>query len=672
MRYRQICAALVLFFCFSHRVHGQAWSGILNPSRAIDWTQAGIVGGIPSGTWTQCGSTIAAGASAATIQAAINACGTNQFVLLGPGNFSLPTFLVMKSNMVLRGSGANQTTLTFGSNAIGGGCFLGGATICFTLDGGTYNNSSNSAPGQSNAANWTGGFAQGTTSITLASVGSAGITNGTYLYLDQANDTTVGTGLFICDLTSPACSIEGGSPGRTINGVEHSQVQVVKVTAGCSTACTGAGPFTLTISPGLYGTNWSSSKTPGAFWTTAPLVNAGVENMTINNQTGTGDNGSTINFMNAFNCWVSGVASLHGGRAHVWITDGAHITIQNSYFYQTQDAASQSYGVEEDIASDNLVVNNIMQQVTAPLMGGSQFGNTFGYNYMINDYQTVSANCMYPAEIAHDAGAEYNLWEGNFAENVEGDDVHGSTGLNTLFRNIFTGYELGKSCATLAVTLDPYNRYYNFVGNVLGTPGQTATYQNDPNQQFTVYDVGQAHGNIAADSAVGTTLLRWGNYDNVTGATRWCGNSGNTGWSTTCGSTSEVPIGASPYANAVPTKGDTGPGMPASFIYASQPNWWPSGKLWPAIGPDVINGNIGQCSGTYNKLFALSSGQCSGGTLTPNVNAGHANSIPAMDCYFSLGGPPDGSGGALNFNAASCYSVVPPPAPPTSLAATVN
>jgi hypothetical protein len=393
--------------------------------------------------------------------------------------------------------------------------------------------------------------------------------------------------------------------------------------------------------------------------------------------TGIGDNGSTINFMNSFNCWVSGVTGLHGGRAHVWFWQAAHDQVQNSYFYQTQDAQSQSYGVEEDLASDNLVANNIMQQVTAPLMGGSQFGNSFGYNYMINDYQTASANCMYPAEIAHDAAAEYNLWEGNFAENVEGDAVHGSTGLNTLFRNLFSGYELGKSCSTLAVTLDPYNRYYNFVGNVLGTPGKTVTYQNSSEQEFTVYDVGQAHGSVGADSVVGTTLLRWGNYDNVTGTVRWCGNSSHTGWSTTCASSSEVPTGISGYPNAVPSSGDTGAGqtaMTASFIYSSAPSWWPSGKPWPPIGPDVSNGSIGQCTtGTYQSLMATSSTQCSGGSFSAHVNGGHAYSIPAMDCYFSLGGPPDGSGSALSFDASTCYNgsggASQPPSPASGLLA---
>jgi len=153
----------------------------------------------------------------------------------------------------------------------------------------------------------------------------------------------------------------------------------------------------------------------------------------------------------------------------------------------------------------------------------------------------------------------------------------------------------------------------------------------------------------------------------VTGAVRWCGNSSNTGWATTCGSTTEVPTSISSYSNAVPSKGDTGIGqspMPASFIYASAPSWWPSGKPWPPVGPDVTNGNLGQCSGgTYGSLFGTASGQCTGGTFLAHVNAGHANSIPAMDCYFSLGGPPDGSGNALSFNAGKCYPSGPAPGP---------
>src|SRR5215472_1342564 len=193
---------------------GQAWSGIINTSRAIDWTHAGVVGGVPSGTWKQCGSTISAGASAATIQKAINACGSNQYVLLGSGTFNLTTGLTLQSNMVLRGSGPS-TILKPGSGA-GVWCFSGVAAVCISADLSTYTNDNTySKPGQSQAATWTAGYSQGSTSITVKNVGSNGIQNGQYIYLNQANDTAPNSNLFNCDIAT-RCAIEGGSFGQTI------------------------------------------------------------------------------------------------------------------------------------------------------------------------------------------------------------------------------------------------------------------------------------------------------------------------------------------------------------------------------------------------------------------------------------------------------------------------
>src|SRR5262249_6021516 len=188
----------LLLLAVSPHVFAQAWSGILAPSRAIDWTKAGVVGGIPSASWTQCGSTIAAGASASTIQTAINNCAANHYVQLGVGNFASLSGLNMKSNVVLRGMGANQTFLTFTGTVT---CYSAIAAICITGDVSTYSNSTNNYPGAANGSIWTNGYSQGTTSITLTNVGSTGIVNGQFIYLNQANDTIIpaGTALFICD-----------------------------------------------------------------------------------------------------------------------------------------------------------------------------------------------------------------------------------------------------------------------------------------------------------------------------------------------------------------------------------------------------------------------------------------------------------------------------------------
>jgi len=142
---------LLLLCAIPSLAAAQQWSGILDPTRAIDWSAAGVPGGIPSGSWTQSGSTILAstlgnGASDATsgIQTALNACGTNHFVLLGAGTFRINTFLSIPNNCVLRGAGASQTKLNdmgtssglirFGTNGLTGvnPPFSGGNSTTFT------------------------------------------------------------------------------------------------------------------------------------------------------------------------------------------------------------------------------------------------------------------------------------------------------------------------------------------------------------------------------------------------------------------------------------------------------------------------------------------------------------------------------------------------------------
>jgi hypothetical protein len=157
--------------------------------------------------------------------------------------------------------------------------------------------------------------------------------------------------------------------------------------------------------------------------------------------------------------------------------------------------------------------------------------------------------------------------------------------------------------------------------------------------------------------------MLWGNADSATG------------FGSPRFNCSEVPTSLTgvqaPFSNPCPSSDS----LPASFFTSSQPSWWPSGKAWPLIGPDVTSGNLLVCSsGTYARSLVTSASACAGGTSGQAAD-GHANSNPAMDCYLSLGGLPDGTGPALtNFNEASCYSetTVTAPQPPTNLTATVN
>src|SRR5712691_7997292 len=80
---------------------------LISASRRIDWSQAGVPGGIPNRT-TIC-ATLSPGASAAQINGAIASCPDGQVVKLNAGIYNLSTGIVFnnKNNVTLRGAGAN-------------------------------------------------------------------------------------------------------------------------------------------------------------------------------------------------------------------------------------------------------------------------------------------------------------------------------------------------------------------------------------------------------------------------------------------------------------------------------------------------------------------------------------------------------------------------------------
>jgi hypothetical protein len=681
---RHFVLALVLLLCISTSAEAQPWSGILSSSRAIDWsaTSPGTVGGVPSASWAACKTTacttvLSAGASstASQINAAIASAPAQTFVSLPAGTYSLSDGIVMAPNVVLRGAGPNATFLVFHQGSSCGG--LGGQ-ICFMDSSGYYYGSDAVDAGGSNSATVCGTaatgacnetFKPGATNLQLTSVGSAGITDGQYIYLDQVNDNptnpskTATTGLLICDNDSPTdgCSLESGSPGRCKSGAwgnpcpsgagtERNLIQIVKVVGGCASGCSGAGPFDIQTSPGLYGQAWRASQSPGAWWSASNMQNAGVEDLSIDSTAVGESTESAVFFNNAFNCWASNIRSISPNRNHVWFWQSAHDTVQNSYFFGTQNAMSQSYGVESFISSDNLVVNNVFQQVTAPIIMGPSTGTVFAYNFAIHDSYYVSSWMQQAFAFRHDAGTLYNLSEGNLTSGYWEDVFHGTGGVNTTFRNYAVGWEAGKSEDTVPVQLFSYNRFENFIGNVLGCNNTTSTYPGPCGSPYhTSYEthggVGEAGsifdlnaGNsesstrVLPDPYVEASLMRWGNYDVVNQAVRWV--------------STEVPNGlVDGYANPLPATHD----LPASFWTSTKPAFWGSAP-WPPIGPDVTGGDV------------------------PGVG-GHAYWNPAASCYLkTMGGPPDGTGGVLSFDAQSCYATKTggsPPNPPTSLTATV-
>jgi len=613
----QLRRVLLLFslilLCLSTPAHAQLWSGILDPSRAVDWSQAGIPGGIPNRT-TIC-ATLNPGATAAQINAAIAACPAGQVVFLNAGTYNISGGITFngRSNVTLRGAGPDKTFLVFsGSDGCGGL----GADICVI-------NPTGYGPGgflpAGNTANWTAGYAKGTTQITLDNV--AGVSAGSVVVLDQLDDISDNGGVFICQ-TNPQCATEGpGGQGRSGRG----QMQFVRVTAIVGNV--------LTITPGLYMPNWRSSQSPGAWWTGQQAESDGVENLSMDHTNTTGYSG--VYFFNAHNGWLKNVRSINGKRNHVWLYLSSHIQVQDNYFYGTQNAASQSYGIESYGSGDNLVQNNIFQHITGPMMTDNTAGTVFAYNYSIDDYYNVSG-WMQGSSYIHAGGVGMILNEGNDGAGFTADAIHGTSDFVTAFRNVWLGWEPGKTTQTVPVHLYAFHRYFNLIGNVLGRTGTHTQYEDaapsGTNGNSSIYVLGWA-GNetsfpgVPNDTIVKTTLMRWGNYDVVTGTSRFV--------------VSEVPSVLSQFANPVPPNNI----LPASLYLSAKPSWFGSGT-WPPIGPDVTGGQD---------------------------PTGHAYKIPARLCYEAA--PQDGGNPWKVFNANTCYNTtsLPDTTPPTvSITAPAN
>ena len=545
---------------------------------------------------TRCGSVIPAGSSVATVNSAIANCPAGQYVELAAGNFTFGGSINMKNNVTLRGQGPNATLITM----TGGGCVYG-SSVCF---GGSFGNYMNNPQ---NISGWTGGFTKGTSTITLANAGTLQV--GMVVHLDEVNSGLPDPypNLWYC-LVVPTCVVNVGNDGEgggTRNGRLHNHEAVVIAKNGNN----------VTISPALF-ENFSSGKTPQATWGNATGTGIGVEEFSINsNSTGW----FVFEMLNTTNSWVRHVRSINPTRSHAMLSYAIRNTISDSYFFRTASHATTSYGLEFEGGSANLVENNILQWITAPLMVQGGNGNVFGYNYIVNAEYSDAASYMFAGGWTHAGGTDFNLFEGNDMSGFDGDIQHGAAFFTTLFRNHLWGRERSAVDATNSVIFSALVRFQNVVGNVMGIAGYHTQYECYPgscaNENLSIYAIGSGYSGStgpAGDIRVRTTLFRWGNWDVVTSSS----DNGTNDQTGTRWNSSEVPS-AIPglYANPVPSTQT----LPLSMYRSSKPSFFKTSDPWPPIGPDISGGTIASVGG-------------------------HVRPIPARQCYLNLmGGSPTGT-----------------------------
>jgi len=681
---RRLLPLISMLLLFSSFSIGQPWSNILASSRAINWSNAGLPASLPDGektqnpwtppTRTQCGSTIAAGASATTVNAALAACANGTYVLLGAGTFNFSSAsitLYAQNGVTLRGSGATSTILKL----------TGTSQIQFGI---SWNNGS---------CSWASGFSVGTNSLTMTSCSGSALVAGELVFLKQCDTGYSGSGctgtsadnggLYVCGLQL-ACDFDGGS------GPHSFQQQTVYVTS-----VTGTGPYTVNFTPGLVMPNWSSGNGPTVNWVTAssgghtvtPYGN-GLEDLTVDATGGITSN-APVYLNNTYGSWIKGVRILGtGGAESLFIGNTKNCLAFNNYI-AVDDYASSSLDLVllETASSDNLLLNNIHTGGIIFEGLGSSTGNVLSYSYGRDTFTSWYEN----SQFEHYAGSAFLLYEGNQSGQSTEDDTWGTHTLNTWFRNYVSGWDSPyKTSTPRGFTWDAFARFENAIGNAIGNSSSNAaltTYQATSGDSGYVY---RFDGAGPSDPLTLSSSMRWGNCDTVTNTCRFA--------------SSEVPTSlsgnAAPFENTVPGTSN----LPCSFFLSgyssttcnSHPSggtglsWWKVCTSWttfptacattqlqpfPPIGPDVTGGSYVNgaaydipaaiafqnlpIDSNYQNSYSISSSSWSNGTETLTVGGLPGGSTHILGGFQITGTPACNSpaGGEFAMTSSSSATV---------------
>jgi hypothetical protein len=586
MMNRQSAFAFI-FLCLMEPLFGQPWSGILDPTRAVNWSQVGIPGGIPTSR-TQCGSTILAstynnGSADATsgIQTALNSCGSGHFLLLGPGTFRVNSGLRIPSNVTLRGSGADQTRLDGHGN---------GRLISFGND---------SEPNANTYRTISSGATKGSTSFVL----------------NDATSLSVGQLLAIGG-TNASYMTEaghGGTCGWCNNGFRGDAGQIVEIT--------NINGTTVTFRPALYFDY--SSYSPRASYFTAGAISVGLENIELYaNNTGY----DPMIWMDGSKyCWVKGVRNNFADNGHLYMWYSLGNEVRDSFFH---DGFNHGPGGSDNqlnlarLTSSTLIENNIFwrQHVGIMLEWGSA-GNVIAYNYLTGNYHESTTGWQIMDINFHGAHPFFNLFEGNIGDQFSPDDYWGSSSHTTIFRNYSTGarqyipplnargaLQTGSAAwedtgNNFAYDLADLQQYINFVGSIAGSAHRVSAgapgWKISPASAYSTnvcirigYDT--SNNNAISPNTTYSTIFIHGVNDCQAGTFTW-------------------------------DSGHPDHTLPASFYLSSKPSYW-GNNPWPGIGPDITGGT--GWSGHVNPNPA----QTCFNSVTSN---GTSNTVPfnASICY---------------------------------------
>jgi hypothetical protein len=520
-----------------------AFSDLIPSDRIIDWSQAGVPGGIPSyPVWTNMTLLDPTGTSdcSAAIQSALDNCPPFYAVKIPSGTFKITNMISLTHTNVLRGNGTNNTSLLISGVYAGS---WAGIRIGVAFGGDT------TWPVVPSSA------IKGATSITCSNVSGLSVSN--LVVIEQQNDN---------DLVYNY-SDEGGSLAQDwYYGTNHNMAQLIEIRSISGTNISFWPPlffnYTNTLlSPTIH------RKGNGTF-----VYGCGVENLLIGQTSNFGE--KNIDFTFAKYSWISNIISTNCYKYHVQLNAAFACEVRDSLLFDAQGSTSGgSYGLSLALGSTVCKIENnaISHVITGLILAEMSQGNVLGYNYV---YRTkFSPQTWLQASFsAHDCHPMMNLFEGNVGGSFISDLIHGSSSHNMLFRNRLIGGQLQTETTNVfttqqnrAIEFDNHNRYPIAIANVIGNTNILFIgFTNGPNTITSSSSILEMYGyqsistSAYTDSQVYSTGIILANY--------WIGTGSD-------GIPSNESVGST--------------NIPSSYYLVSKPSWF--GNLtWPPIGPDVI------------------------------------------------------------------------------------
>ncbi len=429
---------------------------IIPSDRRVTWQDnVGVPGGIVHRTNLYL--MLPAGSTRAQILTALNSSSTSQYVLLTNGTYTMDDTLRVPTGKVLRGMGSNTI--------VDGG---GGQPITISPTTGWHSWEQETIVSASSAAhtNWTSGYSQGTTNIVLTN--ASAFTVGKLIILDQLNDANASV-YGNSDSGNPYSIYEYTSEAHLNDGRDRCQFQMNRIAAKSGN--------TVTLEIPIYMPNYTSSLSPQAWrFATSPVTNAGIEDLRVD----VGGVDGCCSMDVAYGCWMTNVTvhSSTATRGFIFLKWTLRCSVIDSQVIADVQEID-TYGIRTRGSAAALVQNCWGDGLRAPFTPNGCSGSVWAYNFATNCQTT--GFFFQSGFLQHGGFPNMNLYEGNWAPGLGGDNVWGGCNRNTWFRNRFTGKDSdpGGSHGNLeAAALMSTNRHCQIIGNILGQPS-LLTYQDD-------------------------------------------------------------------------------------------------------------------------------------------------------------------------------------------------